>query len=85
MAQHQYCKRSSLCLKIKITDCCENIAGYTCTQELDNIIFNSLFVIMKLTRNLSKMVLKTSDVNLLLGNYHLYWKVYAVAANFKFH
>ena len=48
-------------------------------------MINSLFMIMKLTRNLSKMVLKASDINLLLGNYHLCWKVYAVAANFKFH
>ena len=48
-------------------------------------MINSLFVIMKLTRDLSKMVLKACDINLLLGNYHLYWKVYAVAANFKFH
>ena len=38
MAQHQHCKRSSLCLKIKVTDCCENIRSCTCTQELDNII-----------------------------------------------
>ena len=35
-------------------------------------MINSLFVIMKLTRNLSKIVLKASDINLLLGNYHLY-------------
>ena len=48
-------------------------------------MINSLFVIMKLTRNISKMVLKASYINLLLGNYHLYWKVYVVAANFKFH
>ena len=45
-------------------------------------MINSLFVIMKLTRNLSIMVLKASGINLLLGNYHLYWKAYA---NFKFH
>ena len=43
-------------------------------------MINSLFVIMKLSRNLSKMVLKAFDINLLL-----YWKVYVVAANFKFH
>ena len=63
MAQHQNCKRSSLCLTIKITNCCENIA----------------------IRAHRKMVLKASDINLLLGNYHLYWKVYAVDANLKFH
>ena len=48
-------------------------------------MINSLFVIMKLSRNLSKVVLKASDINLLLGNYHLYWKVYVVAVDFKFH
>ena len=43
-------------------------------------MINSLFVIMKLSRNLFKMVLKASDINLFL-----YWKVYVVAADFKFH